>query len=249
MKTFCTKFSVGLFAVFLTSCQTASEKAQVNLDKTLIRFQALENRIEKSCLVATSLAAPTKARYQESYAKEGKEVRSEENFLWEISGSRCEVKPVTPSSAAWEENHHKIIKAAFCTLLMGFQMESPLKGVPWMDLKKEWNEGVWSWMRPSPGIASARLRLEPVELEVTSTQNTVFTARYVTEGAFPKLKSLKRESAGSGLELEALHFQDFSQGKVVSVFPRELEEFDLFIRDGAIQEFQLYGHVKIQRCE
>lgn len=243
------RFSIFFSFVFLISCQSASKKAEIELEKTLIRFSALESRIEKTCLVETTLSGPMRARYQESYPDQSESISLSKNYLWEVSHRRCEFQSNSKDLPAWEENHLKILKGAFCTLLMGFQIQSPWEGVDWIQADRTYREGAWTWKKPSPGIEELRWTFRPLKLRVTSEQGSEFTAEYLETSSFPRLLRMERRSSQSGLRLFPIEFQDFSNGDVSSVFPRELEKVDLSIQDASLTEFQYYGQARILRCE
>lgn len=242
-------FVFVLSLLTLSSCQSATEKAEIELQKKLIRFSSLESRIEKICLVETVLAAPTRAKYQQSFPNQADSISSSKNFLWKISPNRCEFTPVSEELSAWEENHLKILKGAFCTLLMGFQIQSPMANVDWLKIKKEYKDGSWTWVDPAAGIARLELILEPLKLKVTSEQKSEFVGEYSQEGSFPKLLSIQRLSARSGLRISSIEFQNFAEGRVQSVFPREIQNMNILILDDRFKDFQYYGQAQILRCE
>lgn len=244
------RLSLFLSLVLLTSCQSASKKAEIELEKTLIRFSSLESRLEKSCLIESTLSAPTRAKYQQSHPDQAEAISLPKRFLWRVSHGRCEFTPLAKTLSPWEENHLMILKGAFCTLLMGFQIQSPLAGVDWIELEKEYREGVWSWSDPTPGIASLKLTPSPLKLVVTSEQGSRFTAEYDETSSFPKLLRIERiSSQQTGLELSPIQFQNFSEGRVQSIFPREMERVEISIKDSRLNDFQYYGQAQILRCE
>lgn len=240
-----------LSAFLLVSCQTASEKAEVDLQKTLIHFSSLNSRVEKTCLIEVHLSAPTQAKYQQSYPDQFQEVSESQNLIWKISSRRCELQFTSDTDSGWKANHLQILNGAFCSLLMGFQVQSPFSGVEWLQLKKSFHEKnkTFLWTSPAPGIKEVQLGLDPVQLKVQSEKGTQFFGEYTLASSFPHLSFIQRESGSSGLRVNATQFQELSKGQIQTVFPRELEKIDLFIRDENFKEFQYYGQAKILRCE
>lgn len=235
--------------ILLCSCQTAQEKAQVQLEKTLIHFKSLESRLDKTCLVEVNLSGPTKAKYEQSYPEMASSISVSKNYLWDISGPSCRFKATDDEPSSWEENHLKILKGGFCTLLLGFQIQNPLFGVNWLEREKSFNEGVWHWSEPAKGVSHLSLQMNPLKISVTSEKDTLFEGFYSQGKAFPKLDLIQRKSQSSGLKISAIKYQNFSLDSVKSVFPRELEKMDLFILDERLGEFQLYATAQILRCE
>tara|TARA_Y100001935_G_scaffold253192_1_gene258750 strand:- start:2931 stop:3680 length:750 start_codon:yes stop_codon:yes gene_type:complete len=245
-------FGFAFVLFFLTlGCQSAEKKAEVELEKTLIRFSALESKIEKTCLVETKLSEPTQAKYESSFPEESETVRGSKNFIWKIRGNSCEVEPTGEIHQKWMGNHKKIIQSAFCTLLMGFQISSPFTGPNWLEAPREYSksEGNWTWKDPISGISQVRLHLEPTVMSVSSEKGTQFVAQYGSQPGIPQLQSIYRESSGSGLMISALQFQNLKEGAVTSLFPREVEAFQILIKDSHFKEFQFYGQAQVLRCE
>ncbi len=240
-----------LFAAsfILLSCQSAEKRAERELEGKLISFAKLESRIEKRCLVETTLSAPTIAKYQQSYPDQAQAISTSKNFIWEIAGVRCEFRSVSDEENEWEKNHLKILKGAFCTLLMGFQIQSPMSGVEWLKLEKTYQEGAFVWSKPSPGLEQLKMTLSPLSLWVLSEQGSEFEARYTEADSFPKIIEVKRQSSPSGLMVSGIKDQVFTEGRVEKVFPREIESLEISILDERFNEFQFYAQARILRCE
>lgn len=237
--------------ISLMGCQSAEKKAEVELESTLSQFQSLESRLEKKCLVEVSLSSPTQAKYEQSYPEQATSISTSKTFIWTLSSPQtCDFKSVSDELTAWEENHLKILKGGFCTLLMGFQVMSPMSGVKWLELDRTYKDGVWTWIRPSQGVEDFKVTLSPLKVQVTSERGVAFEGDYdQSRGPYPRLVQIQRQSPQSGLKISNIQFQSFAKGKVASISPRELDKMDLFILDERINEFQFYGTAKVLRCE
>lgn len=241
------KFFLPLIAIIFLGCQTPSQKAQVELEKAMIRFRGLESRTFKTCVVRSELSAPTQAKYAASFPNE--KVEAEKNYLWHISGNACALEPLLKDETQWARNHTLIMRWSFCTFVMGFQIESPLAGVEWEKLKRTYADGAWRWEKPREGFEKAELRLEPLQLELVASNGAHFKSSYQSGGSFLKLASVERETKELGLKIGDIEFQDFSGGPISTLFPREISRLRIHTRDANFNEYQLYGEAKVLRCE
>lgn len=234
--------------VVLTSCQTVSEKRMARVESVALKFRFQEGAVNKVCKVKVHLSAPTEEKYKLSFGGESGFSEPLE-FIWEVSGRRCQMRMAEASGDKWKKNHEVVVKAAFCTLVQGFVVESPFSGLSLLPADVQSDE---EWTKIL-GVQSRKPVLEihnqELKLKATSGQNRVFTANYDDGKSFPRIRDIKMEDKNFDLILSDFEFQDFSSGLASNTFIREIQSFSISTKDESGIEPSLYSIANVNDCE
>lgn len=246
----CSIIFLGFILVsLLSSCATPAEKRLKRVEAVALLFRPLEANIQKTCKVQVELSGSTEEKYKKSFPEESDDISTAMTFSWSVYTQRCQLKGESEASSAWEKNHQVVVKAAFCTLLQGFAVESPFSGLSLLPAdvasSGEWIQ-ILSVQSRKPIL---ELHEEKLSLKATSNSGQSYFADYELKQHFPRPLSVRLEAKDFQLSLSDFAFQTFNRGEVHSTFPRELEAFSIFTKDGQDLESKPYARVTVKECE